>query len=53
MDNDKTATRRLLELIALATILACVALVLVELAGNVRGELSVHRSMGVARTDCA
>jgi hypothetical protein len=40
MDNDKTTIRRLLELILAATILACVVLVLVELATNVRTERS-------------
>jgi hypothetical protein len=39
MDENKTKTRRVLELILLATIVVCVALVLVELAGNVRGEV--------------
>ena len=47
---DKTKARRVLELIVLAAIVACVALVLVELAVNVRAEVSVHR---VARTDSA
>ena len=50
MDKDKTATRRILELIVLVAIAVCVVLVLVELAGNVRAEVSVHR---VARTDSA
>jgi hypothetical protein len=53
MGNDKTTTRRLLELIALAAILACIGLVLAELTTNVRGELSLHRSIGVAHTDSA
>ena len=39
MDKDKTTTRRILELIVFVTIVACVALVLVELAANVRAEL--------------
>ncbi len=51
MDKDKTTTRRILELIVLAAIVVCVALVLVELAGNVRAEVSVHRRPSVAHTD--
>jgi hypothetical protein len=43
MDKDKTTARRVLELIVLATILACVALVLVELAANVGAELQGAR----------
>ena len=50
---DKTKARRALELIVLAAIVACVALVLVELAGNVRAEVSIHRLPGVAPTDSA
>ena len=38
MVKDKTKSRRILELIVLVTIVACVALVLVELASNVRAE---------------
>ena len=39
MDKDKTKTRRVLELIVVVTIVGCIALVIVELAGNVRAEL--------------
>jgi len=39
MDKDKTKARRVLDLIVLAAIVVCVALVLVELAANVGGEL--------------
>ena len=53
MDKDKTKARRVFELIVLAAIVACVALVLVELTGNVWTDLSVHRPPGVGRTDSA
>ena len=48
MDKDKTKTRRVLELIVVVTIVGCIALVIVELAGNVRAELSVPHRRGVA-----
>ena len=51
--TTRQRTRRTLELIVLATIVVCAALVLVELAANVRGELSLHRSIGVAHADSA
>jgi hypothetical protein len=44
MVKDKTKSRRILELIVLVTIVACVALVLVELATNLRAELWSARS---------
>ena len=44
MVKDKTTSRRILELIVLVTIVACVALVLVEIATNLRAELWGVRS---------
>jgi len=39
MDKDRTKIRRVVELIVVVTIVGCIALVLVELTANVRGEL--------------
>jgi hypothetical protein len=51
MDKDKTKARRVLELILLAAIVVCIALVLVELAGNAGGEVYGARESWCAEAD--